>query len=550
MGSISTPISKRSIHSATSSIRGWASDTKTALEAYLHGHEFLPELVKVVEYTRQQATHYNNGVVVPSFSIRDLELQNAVAVTSRLDLEKQTSSVDSNPTSSSGDPTLVSTSASADARFMSGGTATFNLKVSWDGSNDSTNPKNWSYKVKWTVTIVVSLYTLISTMSTSIMAPALTSAGTDLQIRSPFQLSLTLSIFVLAYAFGPFLIGPLSEIYGRVLALQLSSLSYLVANTACGFAQSAGHLVAFRFLAGLGGSAPFTIGGAILADCWSAEERGRSIGLYTLAPLLGPVIGPILGGLITQHGTWRWVFWDTSIASALVQLLGLLYLRETFAPKILAKKAAKVRLTTNNPAWHTKWETPDRTVPNVLKLTLVRPFILLELSLGARYLAGMQSPARLHDAIYKRLTHRSDPKLGRAEFRLPLPLPGGILLPVGLLWYGWSADARLHWIMPNIGLAVFGIGLKTGTQCTLAYAVHACTLYAASASAAGTVLRSLCGFAFPLFAPYVYARLGYGWGNSGLALGAVVLGILAPLLLWRCGPWLRARSPYAVGDGG
>ena len=102
--------------------------------------------------------------------------------------------------------------------------------------------------------------------------------------------------------------------------------------------------------------------------------------------------------------------------------------------------------------------------------------------------------------------------------------------------------------MPNVGIAIFGIGVKIGTQCTQAYGVDAYTLYTASASAAGTFLRSLFGFGFPLFAPYLYASLGYGWGNSLLALVAVVIGVSAPLLLWRYGPWLRARTPYAVGD--
>ena len=57
-------------------------------------------------------------------------------------------------------------------------------------------------------------------------------------------------MFILAYAFGPFLIGPLSEVYGRVRILQLANLLYLVFNTACGFARNKGDMIAFRFLAG------------------------------------------------------------------------------------------------------------------------------------------------------------------------------------------------------------------------------------------------------------------------------------------------------------
>ena len=125
--------------------------------------------------------------------------------------------------------------------------------VTWDGPNDVTNPKNWTLRRKWLVTIVVSTYTFISTVSTSIVAPALITLALDLHIHSPFAASLTLSIFLLAYGFGLFLIGPLSEVYGRVAVLQLANMFYLAFNTACGFSRTAGQLIAFRLLAGIGG---------------------------------------------------------------------------------------------------------------------------------------------------------------------------------------------------------------------------------------------------------------------------------------------------------
>ena len=60
-------------------------------------------------------------------------------------------------------------------------------------------------------------------------------------------------------------------------------------NLGCGFAQNKDQLIAFRFLAGLGGSAPLSIGGGVLGDCFRPEERGQAIAIYSLAPLLGLV---------------------------------------------------------------------------------------------------------------------------------------------------------------------------------------------------------------------------------------------------------------------
>ena len=63
----------------------------------------------------------------------------------------------------------------------------------------------------------------------------------------------------------------------------------------------------FRFLAGLGGSAPLAIGGGVIGDLFDADHRGQAIAIYSLAPLLGPVVGPVAGAWIAEKSTWRWV---------------------------------------------------------------------------------------------------------------------------------------------------------------------------------------------------------------------------------------------------
>lgn len=91
------------------------------------------------------------------------------------------------------------------------------------------------------------------------VAPALPAMARELNVTNSVEQSLILSIFVLAYAVGPLFLGPLSEINGRVVVLQLANLFYLAFNVGCGFAKTKGQLIAFRFLAGLGGSAPLAV---------------------------------------------------------------------------------------------------------------------------------------------------------------------------------------------------------------------------------------------------------------------------------------------------
>ena len=88
------------------------------------------------------------------------------------------------------------------------------------------------------------------------VAPALKEIADDFNIESEIQEYLVMSIFLLAYALGPFILAPLSEMYGRVVVLQSANMVYLIFNTVCGFATSREQMLAFRFLSGLGGAAP------------------------------------------------------------------------------------------------------------------------------------------------------------------------------------------------------------------------------------------------------------------------------------------------------
>lgn len=111
------------------------------------------------------------------------------------------------------------------------------------------------------------------------VAPALTSISKDFGITNEVESQLVLSVFVLAYAVGPLFLGPLSEIFGRVSVLQLSNLVYLIFNIACGASRNKGEMIAFRFLAGIGGSAPLAVRLLTVETC---PSRVILLNLYSL----------------------------------------------------------------------------------------------------------------------------------------------------------------------------------------------------------------------------------------------------------------------------
>ena len=129
------------------------------------------------------------------------------------------------------------------------------------------------------------------------------------------------------------------------------------------------------------------IGGGILADCWRPEERGKSLSFYYIFPLIGPAVGPILGGFVVRYTDWQWMFYITSIASAAIQLVGLLALPETYGPIILQRKAARLRATCGNPNLRTEYADQRDGVVNVLAQAFVRPCKLLATQMIVQVLA-------------------------------------------------------------------------------------------------------------------------------------------------------------------
>ncbi|KHN97618.1 Major facilitator superfamily domain, general substrate transporter [Metarhizium album ARSEF 1941] len=404
--------------------------------------------------------------------------------------------------------------------------------VAWAPS-DPEHPRNWPRPTKWKTTLTVSLFVFVSPISSAMIAPALEDLGRSLDMKGSVEVYLSMSIFILAYAVGPIVFGPASELYGRVAILHATNLWYLVWNLACGFANTKAELFVFRFLAGIGGSAPLAVGGGAVSDMWSPEERGKAMSTYTMAPMLGPVVGPIAGAFIAQYSTWRWVFYSTSAAAAVVQAVGLpivaciaVYMAYLFGTLYLM-------FATFPDVWTGVYGQP-RGVAG-----------LNYLSIAVGCIAGVLLQLGMVDRVYGRLKRRNG-GVGRPEFRLPSLAVGSVLLTVGLFWYAWSIG-RAHWIVPDLGALLCGAGVICCLQGMQMYIVDCYQVYAASAMAACAVLRSLAGFAFPLFASYMYEELGYGWGTSLLAFVSIGIGWVAPVVFWVWGPKLRAMSKFAAG---
>lgn len=168
---------------------------------------------------------------------------------------------------------------------------------------------------------------------------------------------------------------------------------------------------------------------------------------------------------------------------------------------------------------------------------------LTYLGLGIGSLMGLAIFGVLSDRIVKA---KSKPRADgsgtemKPEYRLPPMVTGAFLIPIGFFIYGWTAYYKVQYIVPIFGTLIIGVGNLAVFMCVQTYLVDAFTVYAASALAANTVIRSIMGAVLPLAGPKMYDTLGLGWGNSLLAFVAVAL-LPVPLLFLRYGERLRKR---------
>ncbi|KAJ6521111.1 multidrug resistance protein 4 [Mycena capillaripes] len=454
-----------------------------------------------------------------------------------------------------------------------------NLEDDWQ--DDPENPRNWPFAKKWSSTAVVSFYTFVSPLSSSIMAPGLPEVAEKYNITNETLIAMTLSIFLISFGVAPLLLAPLSEMYGRYV-LNAGNLITIGFSLGCAFAPTSGALLAFRFLSGFSGSAPIACGGGVISDLFSERDRAAAMAIYSLGPLIGPVVGPIMGGFVTEKVGIKYVFIIVAGIGGLASAVGIPLLRETYAPILRLRRAKKaadpekaalehpVLLKEHSSKLHYLWINFTRPAillfgsPVCFMLSLYMAFMygiyylmfttfstlfsgtygfntgtggLTYIGLGVGFLLATGFSARSANQVYLHVKKR---RQGEPEMRIPALIFGSLFVPVGLFWYGWSAQARLHWIMPIIGsgytLYVFPSFLKI-----LLYLVDTFT-FAASALSAASVFRSLLGFAFPLFGQQMFAALGTGGGNSLLGGLAIVLGIPFPIYIYYRGAAIRAKS--------
>ena len=122
-------------------------------------------------------------------------------------------------------------------------------------------------------------------------------------------------------------VGRLGDMYGRVRMYEAGFLIFIAGSALCALSFDQISIISFRILQGIGGALVTANSGAVIADLFPPEQRGKAYGYNSVGWSLGAVLGIVLGGMIVTYVSWRWIFWiNVPIGLAAVALaLGVLH---------------------------------------------------------------------------------------------------------------------------------------------------------------------------------------------------------------------------------
>jgi EmrB/QacA subfamily drug resistance transporter len=157
------------------------------------------------------------------------------------------------------------------------------------------------------VTLALFVATFLVALDTSVVSTAMpTVIG---QIGGIQLYGWVFSAYLLTGTVTVPIYGKLADLFGRKPVFLAATAMFMVGSMLCGQAQTMEQLIVFRLLQGLGAGGVLPITQTVLGDVFPLEERARITGLFSTVWGVAGLLGPGIGGFLTEHVSWRWVFY-------------------------------------------------------------------------------------------------------------------------------------------------------------------------------------------------------------------------------------------------
>ncbi|PBP16005.1 major facilitator superfamily transporter multidrug resistance [Diplocarpon rosae] len=437
-------------------------------------------------------------------------------------------------------------------------------------------PCDYKNPTKWFITFQVAIAAAAAPMGSAILLPALPELATDLN-TTPTVTNLSVAMYMLSMSIFPLWWSSFSETLGRRSIYLTSFLLFTVWNIASAISSSMGMLIAMRVLSGGAAASVQAVGAGTIADIWEVRERGRAMGFFYLGPLLGPLLAPIIGGALSQAWGWRSTQWFQAIYGGVLVITLTFCLPETLAKKQSwalpgdEEKSQRPQLTRTSTRQSVHLKT--KKTASIFKRCFIDPLsvilylrfpavaltvYLASVTFGSLYVLNISIQQTFSEAPYDfsvvllgllyipsslgyvfaslvggkwmdfimhreaRAAGRIDAN-GRLDFRPEDRMRenawiAAVIFPWALVWYGWTAEKGILWIVPMISNFFFGVG----SMIIFGIAATMLTEFMPKRSSSGVAVcnfvRNIFGGVGGIVAEPIINAIGNGWLFTGLGV--------------------------------
>jgi DHA1 family bicyclomycin/chloramphenicol resistance-like MFS transporter len=182
------------------------------------------------------------------------------------------------------------------------------------------------------LTALLALLTAVGPLSIDLYLPSLPSIGEALT-ASPSVVGLTISFYLVGFAIGQVVYGPLSDRLGRKPALLAALTIFCVASLACAVAPSIKTLIGARMLQASGAAGSIVLARAVVRDLYEGPRAGRELSLMAAIMGLAPIVAPLIGGVLQTAFGWRACFMFIVAVGIVAMAATYWLLPETLRPR-------------------------------------------------------------------------------------------------------------------------------------------------------------------------------------------------------------------------
>jgi DHA1 family bicyclomycin/chloramphenicol resistance-like MFS transporter len=189
--------------------------------------------------------------------------------------------------------------------------------------------------------VLIALLSAFVPLSTDLYLPALPGMGDNFGVPASLT-NLTLILFFIFFSLGLLFWGPLSDKYGRRPVLLAGLALYIAASAGCAVSGEIWHLIAFRILQAVGGSAASAVATAMVKDVYDGRRRESVLALVQSMVVISPAAAPVLGAFMLPYTSWRGLFVALALIGV-VSMVGGLLLQETLPSRYAGTVAQSLR---------------------------------------------------------------------------------------------------------------------------------------------------------------------------------------------------------------